>query len=247
MSQGLQIAQLNHAPEIFYSLQGEGIQAGTPAIFVRLAHCNLHCHWCDTDYTWNWEGTPWQHIKTKKKPSRAHSLLSLSIPQAIALIQEHLPCKHLVLTGGEPLLQNDGLLALLKKLPDYSCEVESNGTRIPTQELDDRVTQYNISPKLAHSGMCKELRISEKALRFFAKNPKSWFKFVIDSKEDIREVLELIALYSIPSQKVLLMPQALDPTTLLHKRQWLAALCKKYHLRYSDRLHILLWGTCKGV
>ena len=47
------------SPEIFHTLQGEGASLGFPAVFLRLSLCNLHCHWCDTPYTWNWEQTPW--------------------------------------------------------------------------------------------------------------------------------------------------------------------------------------------
>ena len=41
-------------PEIFHSIQGEGVSAGTPTVFLRLATCNLACTWCDTRYTWDW-------------------------------------------------------------------------------------------------------------------------------------------------------------------------------------------------
>ena len=48
----LNIARLNSVPEIFYSLQGEGSRCGTPAVFLRLAGCNLACKWCDTKHSW---------------------------------------------------------------------------------------------------------------------------------------------------------------------------------------------------
>ena len=82
--------------EIFYSIQGEGRSAGKPAVFLRLSGCNLKCRWCDTKYAW-------------KKGEE------MTTGQIIQKIKKY-PCKHLVVTGGEPMLQQEGLEELLKKL-----------------------------------------------------------------------------------------------------------------------------------
>ena len=59
----MKLARLGDGAEIFHTLQGEGVSMGVPAVFVRLSLCNLHCVWCDTDHTWNFEGTRWVHEK----------------------------------------------------------------------------------------------------------------------------------------------------------------------------------------
>ena len=53
-------------PEIFHTVQGEGRNTGLPSVFIRSSLCNLHCWWCDTDYTWNWEGTPFAHDRDRE-------------------------------------------------------------------------------------------------------------------------------------------------------------------------------------
>jgi 7-carboxy-7-deazaguanine synthase len=95
--------------EIFYSVQGEGTFTGTPAVFVRLAGCNLSCHFCDTDYS----------LKE-----------SLSTEEVVARVRElGGACPMIVLTGGEPLLQRESL-ALIEALhaDGRRVHIESNGT-----------------------------------------------------------------------------------------------------------------------
>ena len=127
--------------EIFKSIQGEGPNFGKPAIFLRTAQCNLKCTWCDTKYTWDWKN--YDFTKEVKE-------------MTIVEIQEkilHLGIKHLVITGGEPLLQQDDLADLLSFLkPDFYVEVETNCTILPNKKLTDLVDQWNVSPKTENSG-----------------------------------------------------------------------------------------------
>ena len=75
--------------EIFYSIQGEGILAGVPSIFIRTSGCNLRCHWCDTPYaSWKPEGP------------------EMSIEEILKKISGW-DCNHIVLTGGEPMIAPD--------------------------------------------------------------------------------------------------------------------------------------------
>ena len=136
---------------------------------------------------------------------------------------------------------------LLEKNPAYRFEVETNGTITPSAGLDATVHQYNVSPKLENSGNTTSLRRNADALAFFAQSPKAWFKFVISSEDDLAEVDAIIASHAIPQDRVLLMPEGRDEKTLQQRRLWLADICRDRNFRYSDRLHIQLWGSRRGV
>ncbi|BDS06056.1 7-carboxy-7-deazaguanine synthase [Oceaniferula spumae] len=250
----LKLALLNGDAEIFHSIQGEGVSTGCPSVFVRASLCNLHCRWCDTDYTWNWEGTPWAHDNDAdpaySKFKREDYITELPVHKVAETVAAF-PCTRVIMTGGEPLLQDEAWQELMQLLSDqnsdYYFEVETNGTLIPSEGFDQSVHQYNVSPKLANSGNEKEKRCRNKALEFFARSEKAWFKFVISSDDDLEEIEELIAEHSIPTDRILLMPEGRDEATLQSRRLWLVDLCRDRNYRYSDRLHIQLWGSKRGV
>lgn len=112
--------------EIFYSIQGEGRNTGMPAWFIRFAGCNLDCSWCDTDYSKKMEYQPkdiWEEINENS-------------------------CKNVVLTGGEPGLQD--LRPLLRELKarDYYVAIETNGTKSLLQyRIEGLLNWMTVSPK----------------------------------------------------------------------------------------------------
>lgn len=233
----MKLARLNNKPEIFYSIQGEGKNIGTPSIFVRLSLCNLHCVWCDTPYTWDW--------KKFSKQEESINLSSAAILQAIKKYR----CKNVVITGGEPLLQQEELARLTTSLKSegYKIEVETNTTIIPTQKLEQTIDQYNCSPKLKTSGNRKQERECVRAFHFFARSPKSIFKFVVEDKKDFAEIDDWIGKYQIPIDKIYLIPQGKTADELAQKMSWLPGVCKKKGVRLSDRLHIRLFGDRRGT
>jgi len=250
----MKLAKLGDGPEIFHTIQGEGPSAGAPAVFIRASRCNLHCVWCDTDYTWNFEGTPWQHDKDAvpgyaKFPKSAVTL-EIDPAEAARLILAY-ECPRVVITGGEPLLQQDSFLAMIQHIragqPDCYFEVETNATRIPCPEFAAAVDQFNVSPKLANAGMAETLRLQPDALRFFAGSPVSWFKFVVATPADLAEIQTLRARFNIPRERILLMPQGRSAAELDRTAPWLAQLCRDLGFRFCDRLHIRLWGERRGV
>lgn len=250
----LKLARLDSGPEIFHSIQGEGVSQGVPSIFIRASLCNLHCHWCDTDYTWNWEGTPWSHDRDSEPGYQKFKKEDFIIPlptSEVASLVSSLHCHNVILTGGEPLLQDKAWCAMMAQLKEidsqYRFEVESNGTITPSDEFDRLVSQYNISPKLANSGNKPSLRTNEKALGYFAQSSKAWFKFVIAEKEDLNEVEAMITQFHLPKDRILLMPEGRDDASLQERRLWLVDICRDLGYRYSDRLHIQLWGSKRGV
>lgn len=232
-------------PEIFASLQGEGPSTGMPVAFMRLSRCNLACAWCDTAYTWHFEGDTREHRDGIEFDRKANQVtLDLS---DVATRIEAMGQKRLVITGGEPLLQAGKLADLLELLPDISVEIETNGTIAAPPRLDVRVDQYNVSPKLAHSGNDAELALIPERLDAFATDPRAFFKFVIAKPEDLDEVLELQRRYRFKPGHVFLMPEGTDSETIGSRARWLADLCLKHGFRMSDRLHIHLYGDTRGT
>ena len=223
-------------PEIFYSLQGEGVTAGTPTVFLRLAMCNLSCTWCDTKYTWNWHNYDFKC-----------EVISLPI-EGVEQRVLGFGCPHLVITGGEPLMQQRALapLALSLKRSGFYCEVETNGTLVPESQMVEAVTQWNVSPKLHNSGNQPGHREVPQALKIFRDLDTAYFKFVIVQPGDVEEVLGLVARYGIPPHRVLLMPEGVAPQTVEERGRWVAQACADHGFRFTTRLHILLWGDQRG-
>jgi 7-carboxy-7-deazaguanine synthase len=232
-------------PELFASLQGEGPSMGRPVAFVRLSRCNLACTWCDTAYTWRFEGDNRPH-RDGLAFTRIANQITLDEADVAARIMA-LGQDRLVITGGEPLLQGAALARMVALLEGMTVEIETNGTVAPHPELDPLVAQYNVSPKLAHSGNSSELALLPERLADWANEPKAYFKFVISTPEDLPEVLELIERHGINRARVYVMPEGTDSATLRAREAWLAPLALQHGLRLSDRLHIHLYGDTRGT
>lgn len=250
----MKLAKLADGPEIFHTIQGEGVSAGCPAVFVRASRCNLHCVWCDTDHTWNFEGTPWPHEKDAVPGYAKHRKEDVTFeitPQDAARRILSFKCPRVVITGGEPLLQQEEFLEMIRhirgEMPDCIFEVETNGTRIPCPAFAEAVDQFNVSPKLTNSGMPETLRLVPKALRHFADSPKAWFKFVVCTPGDLTEIGDLQLKHAIPRQRILLMPEGRTSAELDKTAPWLAETCRDEGYRFCDRLHVRLWGDRRGV
>lgn len=209
-----------YVSEIFHSIQGEGPHTGHPAIFLRTAGCNLRCTWCDTPYALELrQGTKMETL------------------EVIERIKEF-DCQHLVITGGEPLIQQKGLAEVLQQLKGYYVEVETNGGFEST--IDEYIDQYNCSPKLPGSGN------KPYPLKIYP-GKKTWYKFVIDDEEDLKETLQFIVQYQIPKKRVRLMPQGETRSKSIEKSTWLIEQCKKYGYIFNPRLHVLIWNNKKGI
>lgn len=223
--------------EMFHSIQGEGRNSGTPAVFLRTQNCNLLCQWCDTIEVW--------------KKGEVYSL-----DQLITLWCENgwlsaLQSKksHLVITGGEPLLQQGALTDFLKILgKNVFVEVETNGTILPTEDFDAQVDQYNVSPKLANSGMHRKRRYLPEVIAWFSKKKNSYFKFVVVDEKDLREVLDdFVNPFSILPSRVYLMPASTSRAELERRSPLIITLCKDSGFNYSPRLQLSLWDRTTGV
>lgn len=233
------------APEIFPALQGEGASAGMPVVFVRLSRCNLACVWCDTPYTWHFDGDERPHRSERTMPRKPNQA-QLGVAEVAERIRA-LGQSRMVITGGEPLLQGAALGELAALLPDMAIEIETNGTTPVPPPLDIRVDQFNVSPKLAHSGNAAELALVPERLDAYATDARAYFKFVIAQPDDLDEVLALQARYHFPSRRTFLMPEGTDSAALRERSRWLEPLCLKHGFRFTDRLHIHLHGDTRGT
>ena len=209
---------------------------GVPSVFLRLATCNLACHWCDTKYTWDWKNFDYQS-----------EVVDLDQEDIQARIQAF-DCSHVVITGGEPLLQQAELEPLVEALASdgHTFEIETNGTIVPLPGMLPHIGQWNVSPKLRTSGNSPDLREIPSAIAAFAGMPTAFFKFVVTGESDIDEVCALRDTYKLDPGRVLLMPEGRTPAALAEKSAWLTAACVKHGFRFTTRLHIILWGDERG-
>jgi organic radical activating enzyme len=249
----LKMARWNDEPEIFHSIQGEGRSAGRPSVFARSSLCNLHCVWCDTDYTWNWEGTSFSHVRDGEpgyvKFRKQDQILTLTARQVADRIAGF-ACPNVVITGGEPLLQQDAWTEVLRMLrqenADYWFEVETNGAVAPQADFDALVNQYNVSPKLSNSKNPRALREVEATLTQFANCRKATFKYVVADPSDLPEIIAQIDRFHIDSGRVYLMPEGRCSEQLRERASWLVGECLRLGFHFTDRLHIHLFQDARG-
>lgn len=231
------------------TFQGEGPSTGRRCGFVRLARCNLDCgegpgaSWCcDTPYTWRWQGRfsderptfdPKSEIQTRGIEDVADEIVGMGV-------------ELLVVTGGEPLVQRGGVASLARRLRRYgvATEVETNGTVDPGPALHE--CHFNVSPKLANSGVAEAKRLNRRVLTTLAMSGRARFKFVCSSPDDLAEVGDLAALIPLPGPLVWIMPAGCDTETITEGARALADPVLDWGWNLTTRLHVELWGAARG-
>ena len=222
--------------EIYKSVQGEGLLTGTPSVFVRTSGCNLRCWFCDTPYTsWAPDGT------------------DLTVCEIVAQVEEW-DCRHVVLTGGEPMLFSE-LIPLAEQLKDRDCHitVETAGTLYLPVACD----LMSISPKLASSGPSpidhprwsrrhERERFRPDVLRALFAEYEYQLKFVVDRATDLEEVEDFVAKFpEIEEDRILLMPQGVTHSELLQRSTWLKPFCQERGWVFCPRKQIEWYGSVR--
>lgn len=257
--------------ELFYSIQGEGRYVGTPSIFMRVSGCNLRCVFkgsmCDTPYSsFNPEKSKYENnqqilddiLKLLEKNPQADLVVTGGEP---LLYQDELTW----LFG-----------QLMDIYPELCITVETNGTIMPKNNFSDYVDLFSVSPKLSTSVdtnlkvLTKEqverhnnTRINIEALaRFYYL--QSVFKFVYSGPECVDEITNLhesIVDYwnkkpifsdsnmirSNLKDSTYLMPEGITQEQLNNSREECVNVCLEQGWKFTDRLHITIWGDKRGV
>jgi organic radical activating enzyme len=219
---------------VFHTIQGEGVSIGRSAVFLRLHFCNLACDWCDTKYTWD----------TSKKEFWQESQ-DWSIDQTVAKITQF-QANRLVVTGGEPLIQQKGLEQVVKRLDGWNTELETNGTLAPDEFLAENV-QFNVSPKLAHSANSKIRRFRPEVLKTFNALDKTTFKFVAKGPSDFEEIDQIVDECNLDPEKMIIMPEGTTPDALREHGLAIIDSVKARNWRMLPRFHVMLWGNQRGI
>lgn len=239
------------------TVQGEGPSAGQPAAFLRFAGCNLTCTWCDTAYTWNW-------AIFNKEANVQHWTRTEIIARLMNILYERPEIGLVVISGGEPMLQIDAINDVIDEIYKLKegrirFEIETNGTVPPTRhvwvhgekaEMLREATTFNVSPKLAHSGVALEKRLVMDSLIELMQF-KYILKFVVRNRRDLdeaRELVDLLRPYDLDVDKhVWVMPLGATRKELGRTFDSVARMVVDYTpWHVTDRMHIRLWDGVAG-
>ena len=222
--------------EIYKSLQGESTYAGLPCVFVRLTGCNLHCSWCDSEFSFygGWKAT---------------------LEEVLQEVSRLSPDGLVEITGGEPMLQERDVLPLMERLLEagYKVLLETSGQRtlaqVPTQVIKI------VDVKCPHSGEADTFDLENLG----ALQPHDEVKFVLSDRTDYEFARDFAAQHGLAERvhAVLFSPAfkkdasgtrdtshcLLDPQQLA---EWM--LADNVPARLSLQIHKLIWDpAAKGV
>jgi 6-pyruvoyltetrahydropterin 2'-reductase len=242
--------------ESFYSIQGEGKTVGVPAYFLRLTDCNLLCGGKGTIQDKHLhDGAKWRCDSIESWTKGGLITYADIIEYFGELFLPSLESRHahLVITGGEPLMQQNQLISFCKIIMSLTnrrafIEIETNGTITPFEDLAFYVSLWNVSPKLSGSGMRENVRFKKDVIMTFNYLP-SIMKFVVNDNEDMKELLNTYwpLLNTELRKNTYLMPGVDQQDEYAEISQWVIEQCKTLRVNYGARLQIAIYDQTTGV
>ncbi len=206
--------------EIFFSIQGEGTRAGRPCVFVRFTGCDLRCGYCDTAYAF-------------------HGGRDMTRAEILAEVERH-PCRFVLLTGGEPMLQHE-MPELARDLlaRSYEVAIETHGQR-PLDALPPEVIRIADVKTPGSGEVTADFDYLERLL------PHDEVKFVVCSEDDFRWSVDVIRRHRLEGRLTLLISPAsglVDPRDLA---RWMME--SGVDARLNLQIHKVIWGPdARGV
>ena len=244
--------------EIYQSRQGEGLLTGTPSVFVRTSGCNLRCSFCDTPFaSWKPEG---ENLSIEQIVQRVQAAALGSTPESNSDFDEELTgseeSKHVVLTGGEPMLPRE-IESLCQELHvlGFHITIETAGTIHRQLNCD----LMSISPKFSNSdptesraGVWRAKHQSTRHRPAIVNQMISEYeyqlKFVVDVPGDVDEITDYLkTIEGHNPSRVLLMPQGIELGELQAKEEWLVPFAEKHGFTFCPRRHIQWYGNKRGT
>jgi len=246
--------------ELFYSFQGECVNLGRRALFVRFMDCNLTCGYakapatadapvegkmlCDTEYTWNSakhdlaEGV--RHLTSEEIWDELLLLDPSTANPSIA------PVELIVVSGGEPLLRKDALLHLATRAAATGrrLEIETNATIKPGEDLVATGVAFNAGLKLATSAVPRKKRIRQDAIAEIQASGLARWKFVVCGPEDLAEIAQLEREFGLT--EIWLSPEGTTPAAVLERMRIAAGAALERGWNLTTRAHVLVWGDARA-
>jgi len=227
------------AEEPHLVIQGEGQNIGTKMILLRLFGCPVKCKDCDSKNAWS-----------KKEKTTEIEWDAIRLSKYVIEFANANNVRHLLITGGEPLMQQEALLEFMLEFPaDFWFNIETSGYYKPHQRIismNDYSTYFNVSPKIG--SLYKKIQYD-----FFKDLGNFWniiIKVVVSKEnfdKDLREIKFFQQRYQIPQNKIYLMPKGTTRAIIIEESQFLISKCIELGYRFTPRLHILIFDDRKMV
>lgn len=209
--------------EIFYSIQGEGVEIGLPTVFVRLFACDLRCSWCDTMYA-----------------VEGRDFKKMTVGEVRGAITGF-GCRRVCITGGEPLIQKDEASELAEYLIEdgYKIVLETSGHKMPPPVFWTENCVISMDCKCPGSGMEERMDFG----LFQKLRPQDQLKFVIADEADYEYAKRILSEYTVTAN-IIFQPAGGRGLGWLTERVIGDNLER---VRVLPQLHKLVWGDRRGV